>query len=144
MWSTQFTAGDAWTITDPTGLDADVGAAPNLFTAGGTDAEGVEPLPAASPLTVQMGGFAPGFNETNDQTREDLTTPGSLRYAGTAGWVDGAGNGAWAVSVRCAEIEGATARVWAGNGIVANSEPRAELAETRVKFQAMLSALVRP
>jgi menaquinone-specific isochorismate synthase len=66
------------------------------------------------------------------------------RYAGTAGWVDGAGNGAWAVSVRCAEIEGATARVWAGNGIVADSEPRTELAETRVKFQAMLSALVRP
>jgi menaquinone-specific isochorismate synthase len=66
------------------------------------------------------------------------------RYAGTAGWVDGAGNGAWAVSVRCAEIGGATARVWAGNGIVAGSDPQAELAETRVKFQAMLSALVRP
>jgi menaquinone-specific isochorismate synthase len=65
-------------------------------------------------------------------------------YAGAAGWVDGAGNGAWAVSVRCAEIDGATARVWAGNGIVAGSDPRAELAETRVKFQAMLSALVRP
>ncbi|HET9611704.1 MAG TPA: PQQ-binding-like beta-propeller repeat protein [Acidimicrobiales bacterium] len=41
VWSTQFTAGDAWTIADPTGLDADVGAAPNLFTAGGTDAVGV-------------------------------------------------------------------------------------------------------
>ena len=66
------------------------------------------------------------------------------RYAGTAGWVDGAGNGAWAVSVRCAEIDGATARVWAGNGIVADSDPETELAETRIKFQAMLSALVRP
>ena len=66
------------------------------------------------------------------------------RYAGTAGWVDGAGNGAWAVSVRCAEIDGSTARVWAGNGIVADSDPETELAETRIKFQAMLSALVRP
>ena len=66
------------------------------------------------------------------------------RYAGAAGWVDAAGNGAWAVSVRCAEIEGTTARVWAGNGIVADSDPVTELAETRVKFQAMLSALVRP
>ncbi len=66
------------------------------------------------------------------------------RYAGTAGWVDGAGNGAWAVSVRCAELDGATARVWAGNGIVAGSDPLTELAETRVKLQAMLSALVRP
>ena len=65
-------------------------------------------------------------------------------YAGAAGWVDAAGNGAWAVSVRCAEIEGTTARVWAGNGIVADSDPVTELAETRVKFQAMLSALVRP
>jgi menaquinone-specific isochorismate synthase len=66
------------------------------------------------------------------------------RYAGTAGWVDGAGNGAWAVSVRCAEIEGSAARVWAGNGIVADSDPTTELAETRIKFQAVLSALVRP
>ena len=66
------------------------------------------------------------------------------RYAGTAGWVDAAGNGAWAVSVRCAEIDGSTARVWAGNGIVTDSDPVTELAETRIKFQAMLSALVRP
>lgn len=66
------------------------------------------------------------------------------RYAGTAGWVDAAGNGAWAVSVRCAEIDGATARVFAGNGIVAGSDPQTELAETRIKFQALLSALVRP
>jgi isochorismate synthase len=66
------------------------------------------------------------------------------RYAGTAGWVDAAGNGAWAVSVRCAEIDGATARLWAGNGIVADSDPATELAETRIKFQALLSALVRP
>ena len=41
VWSTQFTAGDAWTITQPTGLDADVGAMPNLFTVEGTDAVGV-------------------------------------------------------------------------------------------------------
>jgi uncharacterized membrane protein YdfJ with MMPL/SSD domain len=40
---------------------------------GGIAAEGVEPLLTSSPLRVQMGGFAPGFNETNDQTREDLT-----------------------------------------------------------------------
>ena len=66
------------------------------------------------------------------------------RYAGTAGWVDAAGNGAWAVSVRCAEIDGASAHVYAGNGIVAGSDPHTELAETRIKFQALLSALVRP
>jgi isochorismate synthase len=66
------------------------------------------------------------------------------RYAGTAGWVDAAGNGTWAVSVRCAEIDGSAARVWAGNGIVADSDPSTELAETRSKLQALLSAIVRP
>jgi isochorismate synthase len=66
------------------------------------------------------------------------------RYAGTAGWVDAAGNGTWAVSVRCAEIDGPTARVWAGNGIVPDSDPPTELAETRAKLQALLSAIVRP
>jgi menaquinone-specific isochorismate synthase len=66
------------------------------------------------------------------------------RYAGTAGWVDAAGNGTWAVSVRCAELSGPAARVWAGNGIVADSDPDTELAETRAKLQALLSAIVRP
>jgi isochorismate synthase len=66
------------------------------------------------------------------------------RYAGTAGWVDAAGNGTFAVSVRCAELDGATARIWAGNGIVADSDPDTELAETRAKLQALLSAIVRP
>jgi isochorismate synthase len=66
------------------------------------------------------------------------------RYAGTAGWVDASGNGTWAVSVRCAEIDGPEARVWAGNGIVADSDPSTELAETRSKLQALLSAIVRP
>ena len=45
----------------------------DLEDAGGIAAEGVEPLVASSPLDVEMGGFAAGFNETNDQTREDLT-----------------------------------------------------------------------
>jgi menaquinone-specific isochorismate synthase len=65
------------------------------------------------------------------------------RYAGTVGWVDAAGNGQWAVSIRCAEIDGRAARVFAGNGIVAGSDPETELAETQAKLQAMLSALVR-
>jgi uncharacterized membrane protein YdfJ with MMPL/SSD domain len=45
----------------------------DIEDAGGIAAEGVEPLIASSSLSVQMGGFAPGFNETNDQTRKDLT-----------------------------------------------------------------------
>ncbi len=63
------------------------------------------------------------------------------RYAGTVGWVDGAGNGTWAVSIRCAEVAGTRARLFAGNGIVADSDPATELAETEAKLAAMLSAL---
>jgi menaquinone-specific isochorismate synthase len=63
------------------------------------------------------------------------------RYAGTVGWVDGAGNGTWAVSIRCAEVDGTSARVFAGNGIVADSDPPTELAETEAKLDAMLRAL---
>jgi menaquinone-specific isochorismate synthase len=66
------------------------------------------------------------------------------RYAGAVGWVDAQGNGAFAVSIRGAEIAGPTARVIAGNGIVADSDPATELIETRAKLQAMLSAIVRP
>ncbi len=66
------------------------------------------------------------------------------RYAGAAGWVDARGNGAWAVAVRSAEISGAVARVCAGVGVVPDSDPDAELAETSAKFEALLTALVRP
>ncbi|CAN5779058.1 isochorismate synthase [soil metagenome] len=66
------------------------------------------------------------------------------RYAGAVGWVDAAGNGQWAVSIRGASIDGHQARVIAGNGIVADSDPATELVETRAKLQAMLAALVRP
>ncbi len=66
------------------------------------------------------------------------------RYAGPCGWVDGAGNGGFAVSVRSAEISGSEARIFAGVGVVEDSDPEAELAETRSKFQAMLGALIRP
>jgi isochorismate synthase len=66
------------------------------------------------------------------------------RYAGTVGWVDRHGNGRFAVSIRCAEVTGPSARLFAGNGIVADSEPDLELQETRAKLNALLSALVRP
>ncbi len=66
------------------------------------------------------------------------------RYAGPVGWVDAGGNGAFAVGIRSAQIEGNVARLFAGVGVVADSDPAAELAETRSKFQALLSALIRP
>ncbi len=63
------------------------------------------------------------------------------RYAGPVGWVDSAGNGEWGIALRCAEVDGARARLFAGGGIVADSDPAAELAETQAKFRPMQSAL---
>jgi len=68
---------------------------------------------------------------------------GRGHYGGTVGWVDAHGNGIWAVSIRCAEVHGTKARLYAGNGIVADSHPDTELAETQLKLQAVLSALTR-
>jgi menaquinone-specific isochorismate synthase len=68
------------------------------------------------------------------------------RYGGAVGWVDAAGDGTWAVAIRCAELSAdrRSARLVAGGGIVADSEPLSELAETQAKLQAMLAAIVRP
>ena len=67
-------------------------------------------------------------------------------YGGAVGIVDRHGDGTFAVTIRCAEFspDRRTARLFAGGGIVAESDPLAELAETQAKFQAMLSAIVRP
>jgi menaquinone-specific isochorismate synthase len=63
------------------------------------------------------------------------------RYAGPVGWVDARGNGEWGIALRCAELDGPRARLFAGCGIVAHSDPVAELAETQTKFRAMQDAL---
>lgn len=65
-------------------------------------------------------------------------------YAGAVGWCDARGNGAWHVAIRCAEICGAEARLYAGAGIVPGSDPMAEAAETGAKFGALLTALGLP
>ena len=62
-------------------------------------------------------------------------------YAGPVGWMDANGDGEWAIALRCAEVTGSTARLFAGAGIVADSVPEAELDETERKFRALLDAL---
>ena len=62
-------------------------------------------------------------------------------FAGTMGWSDARGNGAWAVNVRCGRIFENTARLYAGAGIVEASQPTSELHETIAKFKTMLNAL---
>ncbi|MFS0895474.1 isochorismate synthase [Microbacterium sp. 179-I 3D3 NHS] len=67
------------------------------------------------------------------------------RYAGPVGWVDAAGNGEWAIALRCAQFiptaEDIRVTAYAGAGIVAGSDPESELLETRVKFRPLVDAL---
>jgi menaquinone-specific isochorismate synthase len=64
------------------------------------------------------------------------------RYAGPVGWLDARGDGEFGLALRCAELVGEdSARLFAGCGIVAGSDPAAELAETQAKFAAFQAAL---
>lgn len=65
-------------------------------------------------------------------------------YAGALGWIDSRGGGEFFVGLRSALIDGSTAWLYAGAGIVAGSSPEKELAETELKFRAMQEALLAP
>ncbi len=97
---------------------------------------------ALSP-TPALGGF-PRDKALN--LISDVEGMSRGRYGGAVGWFDSRGNGVFAVSIRCAEFSNnnKTARLFAGGGIVADSEPLSELAETQAKLQAMLAAIIRP
>lgn len=63
------------------------------------------------------------------------------RYAGPVGWVDACGDGEFGIALRCAQLSGSSVRMYAGGGIVADSDPERELAETQNKFVVMRDAL---
>lgn len=88
-----------------------------------TPAVGGEPLAQAAPLIPALEGLDRGW------------------YAGPVGWTDTTGDGEFCVALRCALLRGTVARCYAGNGIVRDSEPAAELAETEIKLQALLPLL---
>ncbi|MGQ4598064.1 isochorismate synthase [Nocardia sp. R6R-6] len=64
-------------------------------------------------------------------------------YGGAVGWCDAHGDGSWLVAIRSAELsaDGRTLHAYAGGGIVAASDPQAELAETTAKLRTLLGAL---
>lgn len=117
----------------------------------GTAIEGAlsEPRPAVMTLvralcpTPALGGSPSAGAIEFIETHEPMERG---NYGGAVGIVDRHGDGTFAVTIRCAEFspDRRTARLFAGGGIVAESDPLAELAETQAKFQAMLSAIVRP
>jgi len=66
------------------------------------------------------------------------------RYSGPVGWIDADGDGEWGIALRCASVDRADpcrARLFAGCGIVAGSDPAAELAESQAKLVPMRDAL---
>ncbi|MDQ4047772.1 MAG: isochorismate synthase, partial [Actinomycetota bacterium] len=88
-----------------------------------TPAVGGEPREAAQPLIPALEGLDRGW------------------YSGAVGWTDLAEDGELCVALRCALIRRSVAHLYAGCGIVADSEPAEELAETEVKLQALLPLL---
>jgi len=63
------------------------------------------------------------------------------RYAGPVGWMDAGGDGEFGIALRAAEIDDHQVRLFAGCGIVAESDPEAELAEAQAKFLPVRDAL---
>ena len=88
-----------------------------------TPAVGGEPGEVAAPLIPALEGLDRGW------------------YAGTVGWTDAAGDGEFCVALRCALVRARVAHLYAGGGIVRDSDPVAELAETEVKLGALLPVL---
>jgi len=61
-------------------------------------------------------------------------------FGGIVGWCDDQGNGEWVVTIRCGTVNGPRVRLFAGAGIVADSQPESEWRETGVKLDTMLRA----
>ncbi len=88
-----------------------------------TPAVGGEPRAEATAMIPALEGFDRGW------------------YAGPVGWTDASGDGEFCVALRCALLRGRLARLYAGCGIVRDSDPAGELAETEVKLGALLPVL---
>jgi menaquinone-specific isochorismate synthase len=98
-------------------------------------------LAAALHPTAAVGGDP---TDVAVELIRELESMDRARYAGPVGWMDARGNGEWGIALRCAQLDPADrrrARLIAGCGIVAGSDPAAELAETLVKFRPMRTAL---
>jgi salicylate biosynthesis isochorismate synthase/menaquinone-specific isochorismate synthase len=104
-------------LTDPTGA---IELAGLLHP---TPAVGGEPWGVAGALIPALEGLDRGW------------------YAGPVGWADAAGDGEFCVALRCAVLRGHSAHCYAGCGIVRDSDPAAELAESEIKLQALLPVL---
>jgi menaquinone-specific isochorismate synthase len=103
-----------------------------------SDGASVLDVVAAMHPTAAVGGTPTG---TALELIRDIEGMDRDRYAGPVGWIDSRGDGEWGIALRCALISGAQARLFAGCGIMGDSDPAAELAEAQAKFRVMQYAL---
>jgi menaquinone-specific isochorismate synthase len=163
----QYAVADVRRALEPLCDRLDIDARPSLLRLANlqhlsTDVTGTLAAPQTGPKAGTTAGSAPGgyasalaLAAALHPTAAVCGTPTSAamelirelegmdrgRYSGPVGWVDAQGNGEWVIALRCAEMDGPRARLFAGCGIVAGSDPRAELAETHTKLRAMRGAL---
>jgi menaquinone-specific isochorismate synthase len=104
------------------------------------DADTVSSLQLAEALhpSAAVGGTP---TETASRLIGEIEGMDRGRYAGPVGWMDATGDGEWAIALRSAVLDGSTVRLFAGCGIVADSDPEAELAEAQAKFVPVRDAL---
>jgi len=96
-------------------------------------------MAAALHPTPAVGGWP---REAADVLIDDLEGMERGWYAGAVGWIDGSGDGELAVALRCGLLWEDGARLYAGVGVMPDSDPARELEETELKFKALLTALV--
>jgi menaquinone-specific isochorismate synthase len=96
-------------------------------------------LAAALHPTPAVGGWP---RDAADALIDELEGMERGWYAGAVGWIDARGDGEFAVALRCGLLWEDGARLYAGVGVMPDSDPARELEETELKFKALLTALV--
>lgn len=117
---------------------------PNVFHLATDVAAAAKPNVSSLTLATALHPSAAVCGTPTDSARDLIRELEGLdrgRYSGPVGWVDAEGDGEWAIALRCGWIEGDTAQLYAGCGVVADSNPEAELAESMAKLVPMRDAL---
>jgi isochorismate synthase len=96
-------------------------------------------LAAALHPTPAVGGWP---REAADKLIDELEGMERGWYAGAVGWIDGRGDGEFAVALRCGLLWEDGARLYAGVGVMPDSDPARELEETELKLKALLTSLI--
>jgi menaquinone-specific isochorismate synthase len=117
---------------------------PNVFHLATDVAAAAKPSVSSLTLATALHPSAAVCGTPTDAARlliRELEGLDRGRYSGPVGWVDAHGDGEWAIALRCGRIEGNTAQLYAGCGVVADSNPEAELMESMAKLVPMRDAL---